>query len=92
VSRIPTISTSSPVFTIPCSMRPVTTVPRPVIENTSSMGIRKLLSSARSGCGIEASSASISSSMQAFAASSDGVSPAASAEPLMIGMSSPGNS
>ena len=34
VSRIPTISTSSPTFTIPRSTRPVTTVPRPEIENT----------------------------------------------------------
>src|SRR2546422_7619286 len=28
VGRIPTISTSSPTFTFPCSIRPVTTVPR----------------------------------------------------------------
>src|SRR5437773_1577792 len=36
----PTISSSSPTFTIPRSTRPVTTVPRPEIENTSSTGIR----------------------------------------------------
>ena len=92
VSLIPTISTSSPVFTFPCSIRPVTTVPRPVIENTSSIGIRNGLSSARSGCGIVASSASISSSMHAFAVSSAEFSSAFSADPLMIGMSSPGKS
>ena len=92
VSLIPTISISSPVFTIPCSIRPVTTVPRPVIENTSSIGIRKGLSSARSGSGIVESSASISSSMHAFASSFEESSPAFSAEPFTIGMSSPGNS
>src|SRR4029450_13120041 len=37
---IPTISTSSPTLTTPCSTRPVTTVPRPVIVNTSSIGMR----------------------------------------------------
>jgi len=35
-----TISISSPTLTTPRSMRPVTTVPRPEIENTSSTGIR----------------------------------------------------
>jgi hypothetical protein len=38
---IPTISISSPTLTMPRSTRPVTTVPRPEIENTSSIGIRK---------------------------------------------------
>ena len=52
VSRIPTISISSPTFTTPRSMRPVTTVPRPEIENTSSIGIRNGLSFGRSGCGM----------------------------------------
>ena len=33
VGRIPTISTSSLIFTMPRSMRPVTTVPRPAMEN-----------------------------------------------------------
>jgi hypothetical protein len=37
---MPTISISSPTFTMPRSTRPVTTVPRPEIENTSSTGIR----------------------------------------------------
>ena len=69
---MPTISISSPTFTTPCSTRPVTTVPRPVIENTSSTGIRNGLSSTRTGSGIDASSASISSSMHSFAASSFG--------------------
>src|ERR1700693_5715827 len=40
VSRKPTISTSSPTFTLPRSIRPVTTVPRPEIEKISSIGIR----------------------------------------------------
>src|ERR1044071_6381643 len=40
VSRSPTISTSSPTLILPRSIRPVTTVPRPEIENTSSIGIR----------------------------------------------------
>ena len=40
VGRNPTISTSSPTFTLPCSIRPAwnTTVPRPEIENISSIG------------------------------------------------------
>ena len=50
---MPTISTSSPTLTMPVSTRPVTTVPRPEIENTSSIGIRNGLSSGRSGCGIQ---------------------------------------
>ncbi len=52
VSFSPTISTSSPTRTMPRSMRPVTTVPRPEIENTSSIGIRNGLSIGRSGCGM----------------------------------------
>ena len=40
VALIPTISISSPTFTLPRSTRPVTTVPRPDIENTSSIGIK----------------------------------------------------
>ncbi len=49
VSRRPTISTSSPTLTTPRSMRPVATVPRPVIVNTSSTGIRNGLSTSRFG-------------------------------------------
>ena len=48
----PTISTSSPTLTLPRSTRPVTTVPRPEIENTSSIGIRNGLSISRSGSGM----------------------------------------
>jgi hypothetical protein len=52
VSLIPTTSTVSPTLTRPRSMRPVPTVPRPSIENTSSMGIRKGLSTSRFGSGM----------------------------------------
>src|SRR5690554_689808 len=52
VSRIPTISTSSWTLMMPRSTRPVTTVPRPEMENTSSIGIRNGLSMARSGSGM----------------------------------------
>ena len=40
-SLIPMISTSSLSFRVPRSTRPVATVPRPVMVNTSSTGIRK---------------------------------------------------
>jgi hypothetical protein len=43
VSLNPTISTSSPTLMIPRSTRPVTTVPRPEIVNTSSTGIEERL-------------------------------------------------
>ena len=49
--RNPTISISSPTFTLPRSTRPVTTVPRPEIENTSSIGIRNGFSISRCGIG-----------------------------------------
>src|SRR5262249_47080087 len=52
VGRRPTISISSPTFTTPRSTRPVTTVPRPEIENTSSIGIRNGLSFSRVRCGM----------------------------------------
>ncbi len=45
-------STSSPTLITPRSIRPVTTVPRPEIENTSSIGIRNGWSTARAGVGI----------------------------------------
>ena len=45
-------SISSPTLITPRSTRPVTTVPRPEIENTSSTGIRNGWSIGRSGCGI----------------------------------------
>jgi len=52
VGRNPTISTSSPTFTTPRSQRPVTTVPRPLIVKTSSIGIKNGLSTARTGVGM----------------------------------------
>ncbi len=48
----PTISMLSPVLTMPRSMRPVTTVPRPLIENTSSIGIKNGWSTGRGGGGM----------------------------------------
>ena len=71
-------------------MRPVTTVPRPVIVNTSSIGIRNGLSTSRTGSGMYVSTASISSRI--FGVHSASPSSAFSAETWMIGMSSPGNS
>ena len=41
-----------PTFTVPRSMRPVTTVPRPLMPNTSSMLIRNGLSVTRTGSGM----------------------------------------
>src|ERR1700720_4023672 len=46
-SLMPMMSTVSPVWMVPRSIRPVTTVPRPVIENTSSTGIRNGLAPSR---------------------------------------------
>ena len=51
-SSKPTISTGSPTLMTPVSIRPVSTVPRPVIENTSSTGIRNGFSLSRCGIGI----------------------------------------
>jgi hypothetical protein len=64
--------------------------PRPVIVKTSSIGIRNGLSTSRSGSGMYESTASMSSRIFAFCSSSP--SSAFSAEPVTIGMSSPGNS
>jgi hypothetical protein len=75
---------------LPLSTRPVTTVPRPVIVNTSSIGIRNGLSSARAGSGMYESTASMSSRI--FPVHSSSPSSALSAETWTIGMSSPGNS
>ena len=52
VGRMPTISTSSIFLMTPRSTRPVHTVPRPSIENTSSTGIRNGLSVTRTGSGM----------------------------------------
>ncbi|MNC85720.1 hypothetical protein D3C83_13320 [compost metagenome] len=85
----PTISISSPTFTCPRSMRPVTTVPRPEIENTSSIGIMNGLSISRSGSGIYVSSASISFTRLSTPAGSPSI--AFSALTRTTGVSSPGN-
>ncbi len=70
-------------------MRPVATVPRPVIEKTSSTDIRKGLSTSRVGSGISLSMASISALMEATPAGS----PARAfvADPRMITALSPSN-
>jgi hypothetical protein len=52
VGLMPMISISSPTLTMPRSIRPVTTVPRPEMEKTSSTGIRNAPSMARSGVGM----------------------------------------
>ncbi|CAB5303076.1 hypothetical protein IST453_00227 [Burkholderia multivorans] len=92
VGLIPTISISSPTFTTPRSTRPVTTVPRPEIENTSSTGIRNVPSTARSGVGMYVSSASARFMIAVSPSSPLSPSSASFAEPLMIGVSSPGKS
>ena len=85
-SLIPTISTSSDILSVPRSTLPVATVPRPVIENTSSIGIRNGLSVSRSGSGMYESTVSISS-MILSPHSPEGSSRALRAEPLTIGQS-----
>ena len=93
VGLYPTISISSCTFTIPRSTRPVTTVPRPEIVNTSSIGIRNGLSMSRTGSGTYLSSASISSRMHFASGESALVAdPAFNAAPRTTGTSSPGNS
>jgi hypothetical protein len=54
---MPTISTSELMARVPRSARPVTTVPRPVIVKTSSIGIRNGLSLSRIGSGMDSSTA-----------------------------------
>src|SRR6266849_5459054 len=75
---------------LPRSIRPVATVPRPVIENTSSTGIRNGFSTSRFGTGMLASSAASSSSTFPTHALSPAI--AFRAEPRITGMSSPGYS
>ena len=58
---MPTISTVELTLIVPRSTLPVTTVPRPVMVKTSSIGIRNGLSVSRSGSGTDSSTASISS-------------------------------
>ena len=92
VSRMPTISISSPTFTTPRSTRPVTTVPRPEMENTSSMGMRKGFSTSRFGSGMYSSRVATSFSTAGTPLSAESPSRAFSAEPVMMGVSSPGKS
>ena len=82
------ISTSSLTLIIPLSTLPVATVPRPVIVNTSSIGIKNGLSVSLSGSGIYESTASINSSIVPthFGSPSN----AFNADPRMIGVVSPG--
>ena len=88
VSFKPTISTSSIFLRIPRSTRPVTTVPRPSIVNTSSTHMRNGLSTSRVGSGIKLSRAS---SKAAICASPSGLpARAAVAEARTIGVVSPG--
>jgi len=90
VSRMPMMSTVSLTLSTPRSMRPVTTVPRPVIVKTSSTGMRNGLSVSRSGCGIDSSTAFIRSAMLCthFASPSS----ALSADTGTTGRLSPSNS
>ena len=90
-SLIPTISTSSDTWRTPASTLPVATVPRPVMENTSSTGITNGLSVSRCGSGMYSSTASISS-MILSPHGPAGSSRALRAEPWITGMSSPGKS
>jgi hypothetical protein len=93
-SRSPMISSPSPTLTIPRSMRPVTTVPRPLIENTSSMAIRNGLSFSRTGVGMYSSTVRISSRIGAYSGAAGSLlslSRAFRAEPRTIGVLSPGN-
>ena len=83
------ISISSPVLITPASILPVTTVPRPEIENTSSIGIKNGLSFGLFGCGINESTASINARI-GFSPSSASPSIAFNADPLIIGVLSPG--
>ena len=84
-------SISSPTLITPDSTLPVTTVPLPEIEKTSSTGIKKGLSFGLSGCGIKESTFFINSKIEFFPISSSLPSTAAKAEPLAMGVLSPGN-
>lgn len=85
----PTISTSSLTFNVPRSTRPVTTVPRPEIVNTSSIANKNGLSVLRSGNGIHESTASINSSI--LASHTGSPSKALRPEPRITGVLSPSN-
>ena len=75
---------------MPRSTRPVTTVPRPEIVNTSSTGIRNGLSISRFGSGMNVSHASSSFSTDGSPISARSPSSALSALPRTIGVVSPG--
>ena len=95
VSVIPTRSTLSPTFTFPRSIRPVATVPRPVIEKTSSTGIKNGRSTSRTGSGMCSSTASINSHIALHFSHSrfpQPLSDASFALPFTTGMLSPSNS
>ena len=70
----------------PCSILPVATVPRPSIVWTPSIGIRNGRSVARTGSGMERSSASSNSPMHRLASGSPGRSSAALALPRTNGV------
>ena len=86
----PTISTSSPTFTSPLSTRPVTTVPLPLILNTSSTGIKKGRSVGLSGIGTYSSTWFINSITFSDHSPFPSSSNAFNALTLIIGVSSPG--
>ena len=71
---------------MPRSTRPVTTVPRPEIVNTSSTGIRNGLSISRFGSGMNVSHASSSFRIDGSPSSPASPSSAFSALPRMIGV------
>ena len=85
----PTISTSSLRFNLPLSTRPVTTVPRPVIVNTSSILIKNGLSLSLLGVSIHESTAAIRSLIGCIHFSSP--SRAFNADPRITGVLSPSN-
>ena len=90
----PMISTGSPTFTLPRSTRPVTTVPRPLIENTSSTDIMNGFSMSRFGSGMYSSITRSSSRIDAYSGAFGSVevlSSACLALPRTIGVVSPGN-
>jgi hypothetical protein len=88
----PIISISSPILTLPVSILPVTTVPRPEIEKVSSTGIKNGLSKSRSGVGIALSTASINANTASLPILSSLPVTAAKAEPEIISILSPSNS
>mmetsp|Transcript_53965 Transcript_53965/g.167246 ORF Transcript_53965/g.167246 Transcript_53965/m.167246 type:complete len:215 (+) Transcript_53965:392-1036(+) len=91
LSLIPTISIVSPDLTTPRSMRPVATVPLPVMLITLSTAMRNGLSTSLAGSGMKLSTAFMSSWIAGTPNSPVSPFSAFSADPLMKGVSSPGN-